>query len=133
MPYHPGQLPKPCNADFYYFCKRKKVEINRDSSRVILSKISALSPSVIISWKAKRGGQGVGGEKEKKSRGSREVNLLRVFAGVLLLKKGIEKMTLVFPAWCSEITGMFLPAAENLICIIGRATFQNYQQLQLLV
>jgi len=64
VPYHPQQLPKPCNAGFYYFCKRKKKEINRDSSCVILSKISTLSTSVIISWKAERGW---GGKQKERS------------------------------------------------------------------
>lgn len=64
MPYHPQQLLKPCNAGFYYFCKRKR-EINRDSVCVILSKISTLSTSVIISWKAKRR-RGRRKKKEKK-------------------------------------------------------------------
>lgn len=73
----------------------------------------------------------MGGEKEKKSRGSQEVNLLGVFTG-LLLKKSVERMSLVFPTWYSEIMRMLLPAAENLIRVIGRAAFQNYQQLRLL-
>lgn len=66
MPYHPQQLLKPCNAGFYYFCKRKR-EINRDSSCVILSKISTLSTSVIISWKAKKE-KGKGERKRKKKK-----------------------------------------------------------------
>lgn len=78
MPYHPQQLPKPCNADFYYFCKREK-EINRDSSCVIFSKISTLSTSVVISWKAKRRGAGEG---KKKKRSHREAKKWKCFGGV---------------------------------------------------
>lgn len=92
MPYHPQQLPKPCNAGFYYFCKRKKKGINRDSSCVILSKISTLSTSVIISWKAKRRRGGGGRRKrEEVARKLRNGNLLGVFT--LLLLKNIWSAT----------------------------------------
>lgn len=58
---------------------KEKKEINRDSSCVILSKISTLSTSVVISWKAKRRGVG---ERKKKKRSHREAKKWKCVGGV---------------------------------------------------
>lgn len=106
MPYHPQQLLKPCNAGFYYFCKRKR-EINRDSSCVILSKISTLSTSVIISWKAKKE-KGKGERKRKKKKevmgkgGKQKVGICWGRSLYFCCKWVFERKA-VFTAWHSGI------------------------------
>lgn len=96
---HPQQLPNPCNAAFYYFCKRKKKkEINRDSSCVILSKICTLSTPGVISWKAKRRrvrGWGGGGEKRTEVTGKPRHCVTEV---TVLLQKLFQRWNETWPA-----------------------------------
>lgn len=60
----PSSFWNPAMQAFVISVKEKK-KINRDSLCVILSKISTLSTSVIISWKAQ--GRKRGGKKKKKN------------------------------------------------------------------
>lgn len=85
----PSSSQTPAMQPFIISVKEKK-EINRDSSCVILSKISTLSASAIISWKAKRRRVRGRRKKGKKVTGQPGTGgLLGVFTG--LLKKNISK------------------------------------------
>lgn len=99
--------PKPLQCSLLLFLKKEEKEINRDSSCIILGKISTLSTAGVISWKAERRrarGWG-GGRKRKKVTGKpRSEDLLGV--STVLLKKNISKLTLACSPWCPQVLEM---------------------------